>query len=420
MATLLFIACVFLRRLKFSITSANRFDRELKQIISKEEVLGKEVLTLKKRRTMIVALLVAMMLLSTISTCFGASYFYGQVKPGSGPDTVLSAPKVTAKAVSRTSIRLSWKAVKGASGYVIYRSKGEVHAGAYKKIKTITSDKTTAYTDENCTKDSYYRYEVFAYRYKSGKKVYSQTAAAEMTAGVMKPDIGASPDSLESVLVYGHSSFADKLIFYRSADPDGPFMEIGESAKAECSILDEKVSFGQCWYYKVKAVRTINGRTYSRISDVAKGEVFNPYLQISVLDLNFPEEGKRDTFIYKLTSEKHNFPAVIYKNGSNEGEPFDYSYHGEKKTAYSTWESSTPVVLTAYSTDGIRYVDIEDTYVLEPGKSVYLKFQSADKVTYYKDCRISLDISYWSTGKRVDAGCLRLEKNMPGSYSYDY
>ena len=378
------------------------------------------MLTLKKRRAIIAALLTAAVVLSAASACFGASYFYGDVRPGSGPDTVLSAPKVTAKATGRTSIRLSWKAVEGAGGYVIYRSKGEIKAGSYKKIKTITSGKTTSFTDKNCAKDSFYRYEIFAYRYKNGKRVYSQTASVKMAAGVMKPNVGASPDSLEAVLVYGHSSFADKLIFYRSADPKGPFTKIGEYTKDECSILDEEVSFGQCWYYKVKAVRTIGGKTYSRISDVAKGEVFNPFLQISVLDLNFPEEGKRDTFIYKLTSEKHNFPAVIYKNGSNEGDPFDYTYRGEKKTAYSTWESSTPVVLTAYSTDGICYVDMEDTFVLEPGKSVYLKFQSADKVTYYKDCRISLDISYWSSGKRVDAGCLRLEKNMPGSYSYDY
>ena len=375
---------------------------------------------MKKKRAVIVTLLAAAMVLSAVSAGFGASYFYGEVKPGSGPDTVLSAPMVTAKATGRTSIRLSWKRVKSAAGYVIYRSKGELKAGTYKKIKTITGGKTTSFTDKNCAKDSFYRYEVFAYRYKNGKKVYSQTASVKMAAGVMKPDAGAEPDSLESVLVYGHSSFADRLIFYRSADPDGPFTEIGEYTEAECSILDEEVSFGQCWYYRVKAVREIGGKTYSRVSDVVKAEVFNPFLQISVLDLNFPEEGKRDTFIYRLTSEKHNFPAVIYRNGSKEGEPFDYTYRGEKKTAFSTWESSTPVILTAYSTDGIHYMDMEDTYVLEPGKSVYLKFRSADKVTYYKDCRISLDISYRNGGKRVDSGCLRLEKNMPGSYSYDY
>ena len=189
---------------------------------------------MKKKRAVIVTLLAAAMVLSAVSAGFGASYFYGEVKPGSGPDTVLSAPMVTAKATGRTSIRLSWKRVKSAAGYVIYRSKGELKAGTYKKIKTITGGKTTSFTDKNCAKDSFYRYEVFAYRYKNGKKVYSQTASVKMAAGVMKPDAGAEPDSLESVLVYGHSSFADRLIFYRSADPDGPFTEIGEYTEVKC------------------------------------------------------------------------------------------------------------------------------------------------------------------------------------------
>lgn len=74
--------------------------------------------------------------------------------------------KVTLKgSVSDTKAALSWKKVKGATGYEVYRS---VNGGAYKKLTDV---KTTKYTAKLSAGTSY-KYKVRAYTVVNGKRVY--------------------------------------------------------------------------------------------------------------------------------------------------------------------------------------------------------------------------------------------------------
>lgn len=77
--------------------------------------------------------------------------------------------KVTVKAVSCTSMKISWKSVKGAKGYRIYRAAGK--NGKYKKIKTT---KNTSYTNTKLNGGKRYYYKVCAY---SGNKTGKYSAA---------------------------------------------------------------------------------------------------------------------------------------------------------------------------------------------------------------------------------------------------
>ncbi|CAM4118241.1 S8 family serine peptidase [Mesobacillus thioparans] len=79
--------------------------------------------------------------------------------------------KVKADKKSSTSIKVSWSKVNGASGYKIYRSTSK--SGKYSLVKTVTSGKTTSYTNTKLKKGQTYYYKVRAYRTVSGKKVYS-------------------------------------------------------------------------------------------------------------------------------------------------------------------------------------------------------------------------------------------------------
>lgn len=74
--------------------------------------------------------------------------------------------KVTLKgSVSDNEAALSWKKVKGATGYEVYRS---VNGGAYKKLTDV---KTTKYTAKLSAGTSY-KYKVRAYAVVNGKRVY--------------------------------------------------------------------------------------------------------------------------------------------------------------------------------------------------------------------------------------------------------
>lgn len=144
-------------------------------------------------------------------------------------------------------------------------------------------------------------------------------------------------------------------------------------------------------------------------------------MDIQVEDLN-KAGTKQDTFIYKLTSDKYNYPATIYRQGINStGEEFSYSYYGKKETEFSHWTASVPVVLESLSKNGYVWQSMDDVYVLEPGQSVYLKFKAVDKVTYLDKSQMWLDIGYGAMNGRVQAGCIWVNHDTgEGYYSFDY
>ncbi len=346
----------------------------------------------------------------------GSAFYYGDVNPG--PMGKIAAPKVTAETTGRTSVQLRWKPVKGAKGYVVYRSQG-LFGGDFKKVKTVKDGGASGCRDTKCRKNTDYRYEIFAFKYQNGKRVYSQTASVTANSGVVKPYIGVYPFSVEAMDIYVRSTGADRIDIYRSDTQDGPFSKIGEAKSEDFSWVDENVEFAGTYYYKARAYKKINGKTCSSPWSETKGNtVYDPHLDISVEDLN-KADVKTKTFLYKLTSKAANAPATIYRDGESEDYgKFDYYYDGEKIIGGSCWTSWVKVDLDSYSTDGIHYEKMPESIPLAPGDSVWLRFQAEDAVTYYNSGTVSLDIEY---GKyRVDAGAIRFSPDGTSYFSYDY
>lgn len=75
--------------------------------------------------------------------------------------------KVKAKA-GRKAVKLSWKKVKKADGYRIYRATSK--KGVYKKVKTV-SRKTLSFVDGKVKRNTKYFYKICAYKKAKGKKV---------------------------------------------------------------------------------------------------------------------------------------------------------------------------------------------------------------------------------------------------------
>ncbi len=80
-------------------------------------------------------------------------------------------PSVKVKKNSKGTVKLKWKKVKNADGYVVYRSTKK--GSGYKAVKTIKKGSTVTYTKKNLKKGKTYYYKVKAYKKKSsGKKAY--------------------------------------------------------------------------------------------------------------------------------------------------------------------------------------------------------------------------------------------------------
>lgn len=75
------------------------------------------------------------------------------------------------KNVKKQKAKLSWKQVKGADGYEIYRSVKQ--KGKYKKIKTVKKSSSHTFTNGKLKKKSRYFYRVRAYKTVKGVNYYS-------------------------------------------------------------------------------------------------------------------------------------------------------------------------------------------------------------------------------------------------------
>lgn len=101
---------------------------------------------------------------------------------GSGSATTqLTAPAVpvlTGKATAYDKVKLSWKKISGASGYILYRYNSS--SKKYVKIKTITSGSTVSYTDTGRTMATTYKYKIKSY-VTSGEQTVNSAASKEVS-----------------------------------------------------------------------------------------------------------------------------------------------------------------------------------------------------------------------------------------------
>ena len=88
----------------------------------------------------------------------------------------LADPKLQVIAGSKKAV-LKWSGVKGASGYIVYRSDSK--NGTYKTVKSIKGVNTLTYTNGKLRSKKSYYYKVRAYRTVGGKRIYSSYSFAK-------------------------------------------------------------------------------------------------------------------------------------------------------------------------------------------------------------------------------------------------
>lgn len=102
-------------------------------------------------------------IISLLTLVFSIAFVFGNELDASAA-TSLSKPVITVKATGTTKIKISYKKVKGATSYRIYRATSK--NGKYKRI---ISTKSTSYTNSKLKSSFRYYYKVRALK-KSGKK----------------------------------------------------------------------------------------------------------------------------------------------------------------------------------------------------------------------------------------------------------
>jgi len=177
--------------------------------------------------------------------------------PGSGA-AAATAPAAPASpkavSVSYNSIKISWTAVSGASGYALYRYNASTQK--YERIKTTTA---VNYTNTSLTTGKTYYYKVIAYKNVNGTNIYSASSAT-----VSAKPIPATPANFKATAYSGTSI---KLTWNTVAGASGYVLyQYNTSTKTyarlkvltSLSYIHTGRTPGLKYYYKVRAYRTVN------------------------------------------------------------------------------------------------------------------------------------------------------------------
>lgn len=170
----------------------------------------------------------------------------------------VSVPKTVKAANTKDGIKISWKKVKGASKYKVYRRK-----------KLVATTKKTAFTDKKVTNGVEYSYKVKAVGGKASKAV-SVTRVKAPTSLKLKTKAAA-------LKLTWKAGAAKKYKVYRKASGK-KYALLKTVTKMSCT--DKSVKNGVKYSYKVKAVI---GKSAS-VASAAKAKTFMSPIELTAAD----------------------------------------------------------------------------------------------------------------------------------------
>ncbi len=171
----------------------------------------------------------------------------------------LTTPTVSKVTTSSTAIKLQWGAVKGASGYIVYR-KAE-GASSWTRLGTTTG---TAYTDKNVKVGTVYYYTIKAYK-GSSYSGYNKTGwvGVILTTPTVKISNASNGISVSWSKVKGAKGYNVYSSQYnQSTGKWSSWKKHGTVAATTFSWVDKSVSSGTTYRYTVKAVNGLCGGGY--------------------------------------------------------------------------------------------------------------------------------------------------------------
>lgn len=243
--------------------------------------------------------------------------------------------------------KLSWNTVPGAAKYWIYRSTDG------KTFKYYDSTKSTSYTNNSTNIGTTYYYKIKAVDSSGTTTDYSAVKSIKCTTAA--PSLSISRVNGKPKLSWKSVSGATKYWIYRSTD--GKNFKYYDST-TKTSYTNSGAASGTKYYYKVKAVAVVNGKSVASSYSYAKSLVCTPATpNVSITSAN----GKP-----KLSWNAVNGATKYWVYRSTDGKNFKY-YDSTTKTTYTN--NSTTL--------GTRYYYKVKAVVVDNGTSYASAFSSA-------------------------------------------
>ena len=280
----------------------------------------------------------------------------------------------------QTSVNLTWEKSKGFKvDYYQVSRKG--NNGKYQTIFTTKSGNKKYYSDANVKKGSQYTYRVRGVRKADGKKYYTQwsetrtltvLSAAKLASAVNSVKITAKSDfvkrsngKLAVRVSWSKTAAADIDCFRIYRSTNGKTYKLVKTTKdAETTTyLNTSVKNGQKYFYKVRGLRTIQGKKYyTKWSAAVSTELTQPVQALKVVEVYSKINGDKivsdyiasprelddyhDIDAYKNADVPYEISELRVKDSEAESDKYEALYQAISDDVYAGFMKNQAVFMT--------------------------------------------------------------------------
>lgn len=324
-----------------------------------------------------------------------------QTAMADGTNRFSERPVITTVTTGETSVKVSWKNVKGAAGYEIYRA---LPGRQFKKIKTMKSGKVLQYTDHGLKRNTSYYYRIKAYRLVDGRKYYGRYSWSKSgNAGIPQELRGFrtyTSDKETISMGWYQPDGTQGVLIYRSNYKDGAYKRIAK-AEAEdsgpASYDDSAVKPGRTYYYKARPYIDYKGKLIKGKMTKASSKTamhYNPKADVTI------EGVSRDgtELIFKVVMKDYSFDTeffIIEEEGSELG---TITLRQQWNFGSAEETRQTLMKITGLGTDGVDFQGSGKVKVKQ-GETIYIKAEAGEPVYFIEGEALDCDIYCHYNGK---------------------
>lgn len=165
----------------------------------------------------------------------------------------IGGTQLTEAKQSGESMKLTWKAMSDADGYVISRSED---GGSYVRIAEIDDPSRTTYTDNDIFSEITYRYRIRPLHYLYGNEGYGKMSTTVTVSYLDPPEIKRTTLRSDGKIkvTWSQVSGASRYALQRKTGENGTYQTVVTlKGEATTSYIDTKVEIAKEYYYRVKA-----------------------------------------------------------------------------------------------------------------------------------------------------------------------
>ena len=233
----------------------------------------------------------------------------------------LQKTKLTIKSY-KDKAGLKWDKTEGATGYKIYRATSK--NGKYERIKTISKQSTTSYTDKKIKSKKVYYYKIRAYRKMNNIELYSPYSNIQEKTKYEQVQIKSSTENSKKksiTLKWQKVSGVTGYKIYRATSKNGKYKHIKTISKNKTTSYTDKkdIGIGKLYYYQIRVYKKSGKKTeYGQYSDRKKQTTGTRKQQMNKIKLKPGTAGSKDLdkeykkIIKKATKGKKSLYDKVY------------------------------------------------------------------------------------------------------------